>query len=234
LIALEIRFVGAGFITVTGNDPTTARSAVLIVAVNFTELTKVVGRGLPFHLTTDPLTKPAPMTVRGKPGSPTIAFSGIRLLIAGVTDMLTAFEVRFVVFKTVIGNVPTVTRSVPRIDAVSWVALIKVVERLTPLKRTTEPAAKPVPLTVSPNPRLPALLVGGEIVLIVGGGAPVGLTLRLTAELVPPPGVGLKTVIGNVPVTAISAAVIDAVNCVLVTNVVGRGLPLSLTSELPV
>ena len=42
---------------------------------------------------------------------------------------------------------------------------------------------------------------------------------------VPPPGVGFKTVIAAVPELAISAAVIAAVNCVALTNVVVRALP---------
>ena len=42
---------------------------------------------------------------------------------------------------------------------------------------------------------------------------------------VPPPGVGFKTVIAAVPELAMSAAVIVAVNCVALTNVVTRALP---------
>jgi hypothetical protein len=42
---------------------------------------------------------------------------------------------------------------------------------------------------------------------------------------VPPPGVGFKTVIAAVPELAMSAAVIAAVNCVALTNVVVRALP---------
>ena len=42
---------------------------------------------------------------------------------------------------------------------------------------------------------------------------------------VPPPGVGFRTVIAAVPALAMSAAVIAAVNCVALTNVVVRALP---------
>ena len=42
---------------------------------------------------------------------------------------------------------------------------------------------------------------------------------------VPPPGVGFTTVIAAVPELAMSAAVIAAVNCVALTNVVVRALP---------
>ena len=95
--------------------------------------------------------------------------------------------------------------SVARIEAVSFVALMNVVERLTALKRTTVPLTKPVPLTVSVNPISPALTVAGEIVVIDG------LTVRLTALEIPPPGVGLKTVIGKVPALTISVLRINAV-----------------------
>ena len=82
-------------------------------------------------------------------------------------------------------------------------------------------------MTVILNPRSPALTVVGEIVVIVG------LTARLTALEVPPPGAGLKTVIGKVPAEAMSAARIVAVNCVALTNVVVRAIPLMRTAEPP-
>lgn len=48
---------------------------------------------------------------------------------------------------------------------------------------------------------------------------------------VPPPGVGLKMVILAVPAAAISAAVIAAVNRMLLTKVVSRSLLLNLTID---
>ena len=55
--------------------------------------------------------------------------------------------------------------------------------------------------------------------------------VRFTAVVVPPPGVGVTTVIAAVPDAAISAAVIAAVNCVALTNVVARGLPLIFATD---
>jgi len=49
---------------------------------------------------------------------------------------------------------------------------------------------------------------------------------------VPPPGVGVFTVIVAVPAVAMSAAVIAAVTFVTLTNVVVRGLPFQFTTEL--
>ena len=47
----------------------------------------------------------------------------------------------------------------------------------------------------------------------------------------PPPGVGLKTAILNVPVTVKSEVKIVAVNCPEFTNVVTRSEPSNLTTE---
>lgn len=55
--------------------------------------------------------------------------------------------------------------------------------------------------------------------------------VRFTALVVPPPGVGVTTVIAAVPEVAISAAVIAAVSCVALTNVVVRGPPLKFATD---
>src|SRR5207245_3623589 len=94
LIALEVRLVGAGFVTVTGNEPTTARSAAVIATVNLVALTKVVVLLTPFHFTTAPVTKPAPVTVSVKAGSPATAVNGVKPVRTGMPVMLTAFDVR--------------------------------------------------------------------------------------------------------------------------------------------
>ena len=57
---------------------------------------------------------------------------------------------------------------------------------------------------------------------------------KVTLPLVPPPGDGLRTLMPAVPGAAISAAPIAAVNCVALTNVVGRALPFQRASELGV
>jgi hypothetical protein len=51
------------------------------VAVNCVALTYVVVRGVPFHCTIDPVTKPIPFTVRVKAGPPAVAVVGLRLVI---------------------------------------------------------------------------------------------------------------------------------------------------------
>jgi hypothetical protein len=88
----------------------------------------------------------------------------------------------------------------------------------------------PDPLTVNEKGAPPCAAPDGERLEMIGTGL---TTVKLTALDVPPPGVGVKTVIANVPRLAVSAAVIIAVSCVLLTNVVTRLLPANLTTELP-
>ena len=104
---------------------------------------------------------------------------------------------------TVIANVPILCTSAAVICAESCVALTSVVVRLLPLNRTIELALKLLPFTVSVNPPEAATALVGETDETAG----TGLTTVILAPFdVPPPGSGLKTVIGNVPVVAISAA----------------------------
>jgi hypothetical protein len=74
----------------------------------------------------------------------------------------------------------------------------------------------PLPVTVSVNAAVPAVAEAGDRVPIVGIGF-VALMVKVEVPEVPPPGVGLNTVTCPVPEAAISAAVIAAVNCVVLT-----------------
>jgi hypothetical protein len=62
--------------------------------------------------------------------------------------------------------------------------------------------------------------------------ASFGLTVNVCALDVPPPGAEFVTVIGKAPAFATSGAVIEAVTCVELTNVVVRAEPLKLTVEV--
>jgi hypothetical protein len=57
------------------------------------------------------------------------------------------------------------------------------------------------------------------------------VTVKLIAVDVPPPGAGLVTVTASMPVEAMAAAGMAAVNCVELTNVVGIAAPPKLTIE---
>lgn len=86
------------------------------------------------------------------------------------------------------------------------------VVRFEPLSRTTEPVTNLVPVSVIVNCAEPTSFEFGEIVVRVGTGL---FTVKVTALDVPPPGVGLKTVISNVPTAVISEAGIVASSLVL-------------------
>jgi hypothetical protein len=61
----------------------------------------------------------------------------------------------------------------------------------------------------------------------VGGGTIV----KSSDDDVPPPGGGVETETSADPTEATSLAAIAAVNCVLLTNVVGRALPFQFTTD---
>jgi hypothetical protein len=83
-------------------------------------------------------------------------------------------------------------------------------------------------LSVSINAAEPATAVEGDNELTVGAG----LLIVNDAALDVPPGDGLVTVRLAVPAVAISAAVIAAVNCVPLTNVVVLAAPLNFTTDV--
>src|SRR5436853_7404494 len=62
----------------------------------------------------------------------------------------------------------------------------------------------------------------GEMLESEGTGLLTGLTVRVTAEEVPPPGAGLETVMDRLAPAVKSDAGIDAVNCVAFTNAVAQ------------
>ena len=78
-------------------------------------------------------------------------------------------------------------------DAVNCVALTNAVARLAPFTSTTELGMKLLPVRVSVNPGLPAETLEGEMLESEGTGLFTVLTVRVTAAEVPPPGVGLET-----------------------------------------
>ena len=92
-------------------------------------------------------------------------------------------------------------------------------------KFTTEPATKLVPVST----RLtdwPSKPLVGAIEVSVGAGL---LTVNVAAAEVPPPGAGLVTVTLTIPAVAMSAAKMEAVSWVALTNTVVFAEPLKLT-----
>ena len=103
------------------------------------------------------------------------------------------------------------------------------VVRALALMLTTELGMKFVPFTVSVNAPEPAATPVGDNVVIVGTGLLPAVTLKLTEFDAPPPGVGFVTTTSGVPALATSAARIDAVTCVELTNAVVLLAPPKLT-----
>src|SRR5262245_54459415 len=194
-------------------------------------------RFAPFHRTIDPLTKFVPFTVRVKAGEPGMAEAGVRLVIVGTgfacsIEKAAALEVPppGAGLNTVTLAVPAAVRSPAGIAAVSWVPPMNVVVRFAPFQRTTDPLTKFVPVTARVKAGEPTADEEGLRLVIVGVGL-VATIVKETALEDPPPGAGLNTVTVAVPVVPISSAEIAAVNCVLLTKVVGRFSAFQRTTD---
>ena len=73
------------------------------------------------------------------------------------------------------------------------------------------------PVTASVNCPPPAVTLLGVNPVATGKGLLPAVIVKLIALLVPPPGVGVKTVTGSVPARMILEAGNEAVNCVGLT-----------------
>jgi hypothetical protein len=171
-------------------------------------LTYAVVSVAPFQSTTEPATKLVPFTVNVKAAPPALALEGASVLIVGaglVTGKLAAPEVPppGLGLVTVILAVPVLTRSLAGTWAVILVALEKVVLSAAPFQLTTEPLTKLLPLTVSVRVAEPATALVGDSDEIVGSPLPIE---NVVVPEVPPPGVGLVTVMFAVPLLAMSLA----------------------------
>src|ERR1043166_9075869 len=196
-----------------------------IAADTFVALTKVVVRAAPFQFTTDPFTKPLPLTDRVKAEVPAVALDGDRLLMVGtglgaLTVNVDPAEVPppGAGLNTVTWAVPALAISVVEIAADTFVALTKVVVRAAPFQFTTDPFTKPLPLTDRVKAAVPAVALDGDRLLMAGTGLGA-LTVNVDPAEVPPPGAGLNTVTCAVPALVMSAAEIAADNCVPLTKV---------------
>jgi hypothetical protein len=134
-------------------------------------------------------------------------------------------------FTTVTLDVPTAATSGAVTSAVTVEEDTKVVVRSEPFHCTVELPTKFVPVTVSVKPECPAIVEVGLIEVSVGTGFAVAVTVNVWLLEVPPPGAGVTTTTGNVPVAATSAAGIVAASCVDEANVVVASTPLKLTTE---
>lgn len=232
-----------------------AVSAAEMVAVSCVALTRVVGRGDPFQLTTSPFAKPVPFTVRVRPeelqygvlpdevveaesdamaaretGNETKL--DMLALDAGVTTATCAVVVTAAI--SAAGSVALSCAALVCVAAMYVVANGVVVPPF--IHCTTEHGSRFMPLTVKVTAEAPAVAPVGERALIVGAGEDA-------AEIVNPSGFEkdprLDTSIFTEPAEAVSETGIAAVSCVELTNVVARtvvtgGVPgiIQSTTEL--
>jgi hypothetical protein len=146
------------------------------------------------------------------------------LVIEGVSSIgnVPAFDVPPHGLTTVIEAVPGLAMREADTVAVSCVEETNVVVSAAPFQFTIEVEMKFMPLTVNVNCGSPAAAQIGLSELMVGTAAMVSVT-ALEVDAHPP------TVIEAVPGVAMSAAGTVAVSCLVVTNVVTRGLPFQYT-----
>src|SRR5207245_1251786 len=184
---LDVPPPGAGLNTVTRPIPTIRTSVAGITALNCVAETYLVGRVAPFHRTTEPAIKFAPVTVSVNPEVPAIARFGLSDDVVGtgfVIVKVCALDVPppGAGLNTVTCAVPAVPRSGAAIVAVSWVAGTNVVARFAPFHRTVEPEMKFVPVTISVRPDAPAVTEAGLKPVVVG----IGFAEIATFTVVPP------------------------------------------------
>jgi hypothetical protein len=184
----------------------------------------VVVRALPFHCTDEVFTKFLPVTAIVKLVPPATAELGLSNVMIGGGCLIVNVKGAEVPppgvgLNTVTAAVPTALTSAAVIAARKAVWDTKVVVRAAPFHCTVDADMKFDPVTINVNAGSPANAELGIKDPITGAGL---LTVKVNAEVVPPPGVGLNTVTMFVPPVATSAAVIAACNVVLETNVVAR------------
>ena len=133
-------------------------------------------------------------------------------------------------FVTVTFTVPAAAMSAAGIVATIWVLVTDegVIAGLDP-RFTVAPLAKPTPVKVNVNAAPPTVVLAGAIEVSVRADP---LIVNDRVPDVPPPGAAFVTVTLAVPAVAISAAVIAAVNCVALTNVVVLAAPLNFTTDV--
>src|SRR5260370_39694772 len=98
MVEFEVPPPGGGLNTVTVAPPGTARSLAGIEAIKTLLARNVVGRGLPFHCTTEPLTNCEPLTTRFKAGEPAKVSEGVSSDRTGSGVVVSAVPVRATVW----------------------------------------------------------------------------------------------------------------------------------------
>jgi hypothetical protein len=226
---------GDGVDTITWAVPAVAMSLAEIIAVSWVALTKLVVRLAPFHWIVDPEMKLAPVTVKVKAGFPALTLIGDMELTLGVGFAAVMVKARLFDTPPPGAGLVTVTWALPGdlmsaalIEALSCVALTKVVLRLLPFHCTVALGTKFEPFTVRVKLEVPAVALAGNAEVMTGLGL---LIEKPRGPEVPPPGAGLATVTFAVPAVAMSLDEIVAVIWLALTKLVVRLLPFHCTVD---
>jgi hypothetical protein len=187
-----------------------------------------------FTRTAELATKLLPLSVNINPALPALILAGEILESEGSGLLIVSVKAAEVPppgpgFATVIETVPEEATSLAGIAAASCVELTKAMLRLEPFTCITDPFTKFEPLTVNVKVPLPASTVAGDKLVSDGTGL---LTVKVRDALAPP--LGVEAVMERDPAVARVLAGIVAVNCVLLTNIVLRFMPLTCTTDVPV
>lgn len=187
---------GAAVTTVTLAVPASLISVLGTVAVSEVLLMNVVTSFFEFHSILEPGTKFVPVAVSVNDAPPCVAEFGEIEFRVGAGLSTVKFEDAEIPppgagLVTVTLNVPVFAMSEALMVAVSLVALTYVVVRGDPAQSTTDVLTKFLPFTVSVKPELPTSMLFGEREVIAGL---LFLTVKVSGEDVPPPGLGLVAV----------------------------------------
>ena len=112
--------------------------------------------------------------------------------------------------------------------------LWKTAPRIAPFTRTVDCALKFCPVMLRVNPELPVATVVGEMAEIAGMSLWIGLIVKISVFVVPPPGGSVTTATLAWPGCSISLAKICAFISLVVSKSVVRADPFQVTIELGV
>jgi hypothetical protein len=132
---------------------------------------------------------------------------------------------------TVTVAVPAVAMFVAGTVALSWEPETYVVVRLVPFHLTTDDEMKLFPVTANVKEEPPLAADEGLIDKATGRGLLLEVIVNVNPDEVPPPGVGLNTVIVADPPDLMFAAGTVACNCAAETYVVVRLVPFHFTTD---
>lgn len=225
---------GSGLKLVILSEPVLVMSAAVIGIVTCVPVTKVVARSTPLSRATELFTNPVPLIVSVNAALPARTVAGLKFVSVGVG--FPTVKVNSAELPPPGNGVNTDSFKVPAFAKSATVSVMpncvtetNVVARSAPFTRTTEFGRNLLPFNVNAVAALPTSVEALSSEVKTGAGL---LIVRLSSLEVPPPGVGLSTMILIEPGSLISAAVKAMVNCVADTNVVPRLTPFTLACDV--